>query len=60
MTAMVLAKENGIAHWRDLMGPTKTYRYYSIVFFISYSVCIDYISCNNMAPVCLSSEHNRV
>jgi len=26
MTAMVLAKENGIAHWRDLMGPTKTYR----------------------------------
>ncbi|KAJ7391118.1 Nucleoside diphosphate kinase 6 [Desmophyllum pertusum] len=26
MTAMVLAKENSIAHWRDLMGPTKTYR----------------------------------
>lgn len=26
MTAMVLAKENGITHWRELMGPTKTYR----------------------------------
>lgn len=26
MTAMILAKANGIAHWRELMGPTKTYR----------------------------------
>ena len=28
MTAMILAKANGIAHWRELMGPTKTYRYH--------------------------------
>lgn len=26
ITAMILAKANGIAHWRELMGPTKTYR----------------------------------
>lgn len=26
MTAMILAKENGVTHWRELMGPTKTYR----------------------------------
>ena len=60
MTAMVLAKENSIAHWRDLMGPTKTYRYCSTVFFILHFVCMDYISCHNMAPVCQSFEHNRV
>lgn len=26
MTAMVLAKEDSITQWRELMGPTKTYR----------------------------------
>ena len=27
MTAVVLAKENSIKDWRELMGPTKSYRY---------------------------------